>query len=205
MFWFGFMFLAFAVSGLQLMLDRGERLDWFGSTEIIIEAMVALLAFYLFVVHVLTTDRPFLQPHLLRDRNYAVGSLLGLVFGMLYFSTLVLQPTMLQDLRGYPDSLIGILQGSRGLGLLFGALFLLVFMKHIDPRVSIFFGFMLQGIAGYAMSPPASGSTCAPAVSRMSRVTWSPIAASAPRWLFAASRNVSGAGGLAPPDPLSWT
>ncbi|MBT6138778.1 MAG: DHA2 family efflux MFS transporter permease subunit [Rhodospirillaceae bacterium] len=150
--WFGFIFLAIAVSGLQLMLDRGQRLDWFDSPEIIIEAIVAIGGFYLFVAHVLTTDRPFLNPKLLLDRNYAVGIVLGLAFGMLYFTTMVLQPTMLQDLRGYPDSLIGIFQAIRGVGLLGGSIFLLVFLKNLDPRFNLFLGFLTQGAAGYAMS-----------------------------------------------------
>jgi DHA2 family multidrug resistance protein len=150
--WSGFAFLAIAVSALQLMLDRGERQDWFGSTEIILEAVIAAVAFYLFVVHVLTTSRPFLDPRLLLDRNYAVGILLGFVFGMLYFTTLVLQPTMLQDLRGYPDSTIGILQATRGVGLMVGSFVVLLFLQKLDPRLSILMGFLMQGLAGFAMA-----------------------------------------------------
>lgn len=150
--WTGFAALAIALSALQLMLDRGERQDWFGSDEIVAEAVVAAVAFYLFLVHVLTTKRPFLDPRLLLDRNYAVGLVLAFVFGMLYFTTLVLQPTMLQDMRGYPDSLIGILQASRGVGLLGGSIFFLLFLQKVDPRLSIFLGFLMQGLAGFAMS-----------------------------------------------------
>ncbi len=150
--WSGFAFLAIAVSALQLMLDRGERQDWFGSTEIILEAAIAAVALYLFVIHVLTTRRPFLDPHLLLDRNYAVGLLLGFVFGMLYFTTLVLQPSMLQDLRGYPDSIIGVLQATRGVGLLAGSLVVLIFLQRLDPRISILLGFLMQGLAGFAMA-----------------------------------------------------
>ena len=150
--WFGFIFLSFAVSALQLMLDRGQRLDWFDSPEIITEAIIAVVAFYLFLAHVTTSDRPFLQPRLLLDRNYSVGLLLGFTFGMLYFTTLVLQPTMLQNLRGFPDSLIGIIQATRGIGLLSGSFILLVLLRGLDPRTVLFLGFLLQGVAGYAMS-----------------------------------------------------
>ena len=150
--WFGFFFLALAVSALQIMLDRGQRQDWFDSPEIIAEAIIAAAALYLFIAHVTTTDRPFLQPKLLLDRNYAVGIVIGFTFGMLYFTILVLQPTMLQSLRGYPDSLIGIIQATRGLGLLSGSFFLLVALRKVDPRAVLFFGFLIQGIAGLAMS-----------------------------------------------------
>jgi MFS transporter, DHA2 family, multidrug resistance protein len=150
--WSGFVLLALAVSSLQLMLDRGERLDWFDSREIVLEAVLASAAFYLFVVHVLTTDKPFLDPKLLLDRNYAVGALLGFVFGMLYFTTLVLQPSMLQGLRGYPDSMIGILQGLRGVGLAGGSIVVLILVRWLDPRHSILLGFLFQGLAGFAMA-----------------------------------------------------
>ena len=150
--WFGFIFLALAVSALQIMLDRGQRLDWFDSPEIIAEAIVAAAAFYLFIAHVTTTNQPFLQPRLLLDRNYAVGIIIGFTFGMLYFTILVLQPTMLQSLRGYPDSLIGIIQASRGIGLLTGSFFLLIALRKVDPRLVLFSGFLIQGIAGLAMS-----------------------------------------------------
>jgi len=150
--WYGFAFLAIAVSALQIMLDRGERLDWFGSTEIVLEAVIAASAFYLFVVHALTSKRPFLDPRLLLDRNYTVGVALGFVFGMLYFTTLVLQPTMLQGLRDYPESVIGILQASRGVGLLAGSVVVLAFLRKLDPRLSILLGFLTQGLAGFAMA-----------------------------------------------------
>ena len=55
------------------MLDRGEIKDWFSSGEIIIEAVVAASAFYLFIVHTFTADKPFVRPDLFRDRNFAAG------------------------------------------------------------------------------------------------------------------------------------
>lgn len=150
--WTGFLALAIAVAALQLLLDRGQRQDWFESTEIILEACAAVVALYLFIVHVLTTDHPFLNPRLLLDRNYAVGLILAFAFGLLYFTTLVLQPSMLQDLKGYPDSMIGILQASRGVGLLAGALLLLFWFGRFDPRFNLCLGFIMQGIAGLAMA-----------------------------------------------------
>ena len=150
--WFGFIFLSICVTALQLLLDRGQLLDWFDSPIIICKAILAISAFYLFVSHVCTSDKPFLNPKLLRDRNYAVGILLGFMFGMLYFTTFVLQPTMLQGLRGYPDSLIGLIQSTRGFGLLAGSMFLLLFLRNFDPRFNLFLGFFMQSLAGFAMA-----------------------------------------------------
>ena len=60
--WLGFGVLSLGIGALQLMLDRGEQQDWFGSTEIMVEAVLCGLGFYLFVVHTLTADKPFIPP-----------------------------------------------------------------------------------------------------------------------------------------------
>ena len=67
----GFAALSVALAAFQLMLDRGQQLDWFSSREICIEAIVAGTAFYVFVAHMFTTDRPFLNPGLFKDANDA--------------------------------------------------------------------------------------------------------------------------------------
>ena len=63
--WIGFLSLAAAISCVQLVLSRGQRLDWFDSMEIVLEAAAAAMAFYIFVAHSLTTARPFLRLRLL--------------------------------------------------------------------------------------------------------------------------------------------
>ena len=55
------------------MLDRGETQDWFGSAEMIIEAVIAGLGFYLFVVHMFTAPKPFITPAVFKDRNCRPG------------------------------------------------------------------------------------------------------------------------------------
>src|SRR5215475_1567554 len=65
---FGFAMLSLGIGALQLMLDRGETKGWFGSTEILIEAALAGLGLYLFLVQMMTAERPFLEPRLFKDR-----------------------------------------------------------------------------------------------------------------------------------------
>ena len=91
--WFGFIALSVAVAATQLMFDRGQRLDWFESDEILLWAVLALLGYYLFIVHSLTTAEPFLDMRMFRDRNFAVGLILMFVFGLLVFVPMVLIPT----------------------------------------------------------------------------------------------------------------
>ena len=100
---FGFTALSVAIAALQILLDRGQLKDWFSSTEIWIETTIAVVAFYLFVIHMLTTtEQPFVSPSLFKDRNFVTGNVFMFVVGVILFSTLALLPPLLQDLLNYP-------------------------------------------------------------------------------------------------------
>ena len=159
--WLGFVLLSGALASLQVMLDRGERADWFDSGEIVAYGALAALALYAFVAHSATAERPFLQPALLRDRNFSIGLVLIFVFGMLNFTPMTLIPPLLQGIGGYPDSVIGFVLGARGLGTMV-AFFLMIFASRLDPRAMIALGFLLQALAGWQltqldMTPTAEG------------------------------------------------
>jgi len=159
--WLGFLLLSASLVGLQLMLDRGERADWFDSAEIVLYGVVAAAALYAFVVHSLTAERPFLEPALLRDRNFALGIVLVFVYGMINFTPMSLVPPLLQGVGGYPDSVIGFVLGARGLGTLVG-FFVMIFASRLDPRPMIAAGFLLQALAGWQLTgldanPSAAG------------------------------------------------
>ena len=148
--WTGFIALSVAVACFQVLLDRGERNSWLDSPEIVLEICAAALCFYIFVVHTFTAEKPFLNPALFLDRNFVLGMALTLVFGLLNFTPMTLLPSLLQNLRGYPDGIIGILLGTRGLGTLLGFM-ILFFGNKYDPRIWLVLGFGLQGIAGLMM------------------------------------------------------
>jgi DHA2 family multidrug resistance protein len=148
--WTGFLALSVSIASLQLMLDRGERNDWFDSIETILELTFAIVALYVFVIQVFLVKKPFLNPSLLKDRNFSVGLMIAFVFGMLNFTPITILPTLLQQLRGYPDSIIGLILSARGLGTLIG-FFLMAFAGKLDPRIPLSVGFLLQIIAGYLM------------------------------------------------------
>jgi MFS transporter, DHA2 family, multidrug resistance protein len=150
--WTGFIALALAIAAFQFLLDRGQRLDWFDSWQIIACAWVAILGFYVFVSHSLTADRPFLNPRLLLKRNYVLGLCFAFVFGLLNFTPITLLPALLQTLRGYPDSIVGIILGIRGTGTLLGFTLMFLGASKLDPRFTMFVGFFLQGISGWYMA-----------------------------------------------------
>jgi MFS transporter, DHA2 family, multidrug resistance protein len=143
--WTGFLALSVMLGATQLVLARGQRLDWLESPEILIEILVAALALWIFIAHCLTAERPFLDPRMLLNRNYAIGLLLVTIYGMLNFTPMVLLPPLLTGAAGYTDSLVGIVIAGRGLG---GAIGFLVagFVKGLDARISMMLGFgMLLG------------------------------------------------------------
>lgn len=148
--WTGFLALATALAAIQLVLARGVRLDWFNSTEIVIECLIAALAFYVFLVHSLSAKAPFLNLKLLTDRNYAIGLALVTIYGMLNFTPMVLLPPLLQQHVGFSDALVGQVIGSRGIGMTVGFM-TAGLMARIDPRLSMAFGFGLQTVAGLWM------------------------------------------------------
>ena len=145
--WIGFLSLSAAISCLQLVLSRGQRLDWYQAPEIWLETIGALVAFYIFLAHSLTATRPFLNLRLLLDRNYALGLMLVGVFGMLNVTPMVLLPPLLQQHAGFPDTLIGEVLAARGAGATIG-FFVAMFIGRLDPRIGMTIGFSLQVISG---------------------------------------------------------
>ena len=145
--WIGFLALSTTIACVQLVLSRGQRLDWYESSEIIAETFIAVLAFYLFLAHSLTTKRPFLNLRLLLDRNYALGMLLVFIYGMVNFTPIVLLPSLLQQYAGYPDSIIGLIVGYRGIGGTIGFCSTLLIGRW-DPRIGMTIGFGLLVVSG---------------------------------------------------------
>jgi DHA2 family multidrug resistance protein len=150
---FGFTALSFAIGSFQLMLDRGQLKDWFSSTEIWIEAIVAALGFYLFVVHMLTTSKPaFVSPALFKDRNFVTGNVFIFVVGVVLFATLALLPPLLQDLLNYPVVLTGLVTAPRGIGTLAAMFIVGRLMGIVDTRLIIAVGFGLTAFSLWQMT-----------------------------------------------------
>jgi DHA2 family multidrug resistance protein len=138
--WIGFGVLAIGIGALQLMLDRGELKDWFGSTEIIIEATLACLGLYLFVVHVVLAKQPFIAPRMFRDANFSIGLLVMFTVGMVLLASSALLAPYLQTLGNYPVAQAGLLLAPRGLGTMIAMLVAGRFADRIDPRIIMLIG-----------------------------------------------------------------
>ena len=151
--WTGFLALSVAIAACQFMLDQGERLSWFDSPQIIVLAATSVLALWVLVVHTVTAEsRSFVNTALFRDRNFTLGLAFTFVFGMLNFTPMTLLPPLLQNLQGFPDSIVGILLAVRGAGTLLGFTTNALLRGRLDPRLVLLVGFGVQGIAGLWMA-----------------------------------------------------
>jgi DHA2 family multidrug resistance protein len=150
--WFGFGTLSLGIGALQVLLDRGEQLDWFSSGEILCEAVIAASALYLFLVHTFTADEPFVRPSLFRDPNFAAGTVFVAVVGLTYYSALALQPPFFQNLMGYSVVSAGLVMGPRGIGTMAAMLVVGRMIGRVDTRVLLAFGLALTAWSFYAMT-----------------------------------------------------
>lgn len=148
----GYILIAIAIGAFQLFLDRGHGEDWFESSEIIIEASLAALCLYMFVVHSKTAQNPFFSPEMFRDRNFLLGCVLMALLMMAMYSTLVLMPLFLQQLLNYPVVDAGILLIPRGIGVAIASIFVGKLSHRIQARYICLAGTVLMVIALHMMT-----------------------------------------------------
>jgi DHA2 family multidrug resistance protein len=149
---FGFALLSLFLGGMQMMLDRGETKDWFSSPEIISEGLLAITALYLFLVHMMTAEKPFLEPAMFRDRNYAFGLVFMFIMGILILATMALLPPYLQGLMGYSVITTGLVLAPRGIGTMFAMMLVGRLLGKVDVRLIILAGLLLTALSLWQMS-----------------------------------------------------
>jgi len=150
--WTGFAALGIALGAFQLMLDRGEQKDWFGSTEIIGYAVLSALGLYLFVVHMLTAKKPFIPPRVFHDMNFVAGLLMMFAVGMVLLASSALLAPYLQNLAGYSVSEAGLLLAPRGAGTMVAMLIAGRLSNRLDARVLMLIGILLLAGSMWDMS-----------------------------------------------------
>jgi DHA2 family multidrug resistance protein len=127
--------------------------DWFSSAEIWIEAIVAAVAFYWFVIHMLTTTgQRFVSPALFKDRNFLTGNVFIFLVGAVLYATLALLPPLLQDLLNYPVVTTGLVTAPRGAGTLAAMFIVGRLMGRIDIRLIIASGFAMAALSSWQMT-----------------------------------------------------
>ncbi len=151
--WFGFATLSLAIGALQMLLDRGELKDWFGSTEIWVEAIIAILCLYLFIVHTATAgERSFLNRMLLKDANCVGGTVLMFLIGIPLYGSMTLLPTMMQQLMNYPVMTAGFVTAPRGVGTMIAMFVVARLVGKLDIRLIIFSGLAMTAVSLWQMT-----------------------------------------------------
>ena len=148
----GFAMLAVALAALQMLLDRGEQLDWFTSWEVWIECGLAISGAWMFTVQTLTSRTPLFDRHIFQDSNFAVGLLFMAVNGVMLVGGLSLLPPLLQGLYGYSVLQSGMLTTPRGIGMLASMMVAGRIIGKVDARLIVLTGILMMAYSLYQMS-----------------------------------------------------
>lgn len=138
---FGFAFFALGVAALQLMLDRGQTLDWFESWEIWVGLGATIIGLWVLVVHVITGRETIVSARIFRDYNFVTSTIFMTVAGALIFASMALLALMLQGVFGYPVIDTGLVLAPRGLGVIVAMGVAARLMGRVDSRILLALGF----------------------------------------------------------------
>jgi len=148
----GFGLMAIWLGTLQLVLDKGQEADWFEADWIRWTAAVSCAAFVAFIVRELRHREPIVQLHVFFSRNFAVGTLIAGLYGVILYSTTALLPLFLQTLLGYSALDSGLAVSPRGLGSMASMLIAGMIANRVDSRLLLAFGFFLLGASTLMLS-----------------------------------------------------
>jgi MFS transporter, DHA2 family, multidrug resistance protein len=149
---FGVAILGLALGALQLMLDRGQHQDWFDSSEIVVELMIALSALWIFFVHARRTKTPLFDRDMIRNPNFAMGLIFMVVLGIANVALSSVLPTMYQRIYGYNVMDTGVLMAPRGLGVFVTMIVTSRLMGKLDSRLLISGGYLIAAASLWTMT-----------------------------------------------------
>jgi len=150
--YWGIGMLAVGIGSLQIMLDKGQEEDWFGSHFIIILAVLTVIGLVSFVIRELVTDHPVVDLRVFKVRTYSTGVLLMTVLGFVLYGSTVLLPLWLQTLMGYPALTAGLAMLPRGLGSFLFMPIVGIVMSKIEPRKLLATGLIVASYSLYLLS-----------------------------------------------------
>jgi MFS transporter, DHA2 family, multidrug resistance protein len=143
----GFGFMALWLATLQIMLDKGQDEDWFSSPLIVWLAVISAVSFAAFIIWELRVKEPIVNLRVLKNRNFAVGTALIAVVGIVLYGTTALLPLFLQNLLGYSALQSGLAVSPRGIGSMLAMILVARLIGLIDTRWLIGFGFGILGLS----------------------------------------------------------
>src|SRR6267154_1008623 len=148
----GFGLMALALGTLQLVLDKGQEEEWFSSSFITWVTILSVTAAVAFVIWELRSKEPIVDLRVMLNRNFAVGTSLMVVMGIVLYGTIALLPLFLQTLLGYPAVSSGMAVSPRGFGAIVSMLIVGRLIGKVPGRYLIMFGFTVLGYSTYLFS-----------------------------------------------------
>ena len=137
------------IAALQIMLDKGKELDWFGSTQIIVLAVIAIVGFVLFLIWELNEAHPVVDLRLFAGRNFSMGTLTISVGYGVFFGNVVLLPLWLQTQMGYTATDAGFVLAPVGILAVIMAPMVGRALSRVDPRYIATFAFLMFALISY--------------------------------------------------------
>jgi DHA2 family multidrug resistance protein len=147
----GFGLMALWLGTMQLVLDKGQEADWFAAPWVRWTAAISTLALVGFIVRELTDHEPIVQLRVLRDRNFAMGTIVACVYGFVLYGTTAMLPLFLQTVLGYSALQSGLSVSPRGIGAMASMMAAGILVRYIDGRLLMAFGFVLLGYSTWML------------------------------------------------------
>ncbi|HLV96537.1 MAG TPA: DHA2 family efflux MFS transporter permease subunit [Candidatus Acidoferrales bacterium] len=144
--------LTLGIGALQVMLDKGQEDDWFGSHFILILAILAVVGLVSFALWEWFYKSPIVEVRLFKNLNFLGANAMMFVLGILLFSSLVMMPLFLQSLLGYTAESAGLVLSGGGLLLLFMMPVVGILSSKVQARYLVAFGWLTLSIAMYISS-----------------------------------------------------
>jgi DHA2 family multidrug resistance protein len=148
----GFGLMAVGIGVLQIVLDKGQEADWFGSTWICWASAVSVACLAVFVWWELRDKHPILNLRLLKNRNFATATVLIAILGAVLYGSTAILPIFMQSLMGYTALTSGLAMTPRGIGSFLSMLTVGRIVKKVDNRLLLMCGFVGLGCATYLLS-----------------------------------------------------
>jgi MFS transporter, DHA2 family, multidrug resistance protein len=147
----GFGLMAVWLASLQIVLDKGQQEDWFATPWIVWFTVVSIVTFVAFVVWELTTEDPIVDLRVLKNRNFAVGTALIGVVGVVLFASVSMLPLFLQTLMGYSALASGLASSPRGFGSILAIIVVGRLIGKIDERFLIGLGMGVLAFSSFML------------------------------------------------------
>ena len=150
--YYGIALLAIALLSLLIMLQEGSRLDWLYAAEIRIATIISITCFILFIIRELTTKYPIIDLRIFGDRNFVIGCINVIVFGIIIYAPIFLLPVYLGEVRRIGPWEIGIMVSVMGMASMVIGPFVGILLNFFGPRFLIISGCLFAIIGTWQLS-----------------------------------------------------